>query len=359
MKNEQTSRRESLGGASERLAEPKSSWIGKISVVLGNAARSRGTKRFFRNPLSVTGLFLLILFAFVAIFAPWLAPNPCTFLTPPDPYCYYDNMQIPQDGINVLPKPPQAAAWQTFPPDWRLHPFGLTSGGYDLYYGIIWGTRSAFMIGLIVVGMSLLVGILLGSLAGYFGGWIDELLMRFIDILLVFPSLVLVITLSVIIAEVPVLNFFGFKFQIDRLGAAIIAITAVNWLAYARLVRGDILAAKEKEYVQAAGAVGSGHARIILRHILPNTIYPVFIYASLDIGGIVLTVAALGFLGLGPELGYADWGQIISFSRQFVTQLKYWYVIVIPGLTITLFVLGWNLLGDAFRDVLDPKLRGR
>jgi peptide/nickel transport system permease protein len=268
-------------------------------------------------------------------------------------------MQVPQDGLSLIPKPPQAAAWQTFPPDWRHHPFGLTSGGYDLYYAIIWGTRSAFQVGMIVVGVSLLVGILLGSLAGYFGRWVDEFVMRLIDILLVFPNLVLVITLSVIIAQVPVFNFFGLEFTIDRLGAAIIAITAVNWLVYARLVRGDILSAKEKEYVQAARAVGSNGWQIIWRHILPNTIYPVLIYASLDIGGIVLTVAALGFLGLGPEPGYADWGQIISFSRQWVAQLKYWYVIVIPGLAITLFVLAWNLLGDAFRDILDPKLQGR
>lgn len=316
---------------------------------VGRVIGSRGVQRFLRNPLSVTGLVLLLLFMLVAILAPWLAPPD----RPWDPY------QVPQDGLSPIPKPPNSEAWNTFPPDWHLHPFGVASGGYDIYYGIIWGTRMAFYVGLVVVGFSLLVGLILGSLAGYFGGWFDEVLMRFVDVLLVFPGIVLAITLVVIIGQYPTFDLFGFKISINRLGAAMIAIAATGWLYYARLIRGDILAAKEKDFVQAARALGASHTRIIWRHILPNTIYPVIVAASLDIGSVVLSVAALSFLGLGPEPGYADWGQMISFARQYVTQIEYWYVIVIPGLTITLFVLAWNLLGDAFRDVLDPKLKGR
>ncbi|MBI3660195.1 ABC transporter permease [Candidatus Acetothermia bacterium] len=331
----------------------------RLSDSLKAGLRSRGLKRFFKNPLSVTGLFLILFFAFIATFASWLAPTKCALLTPPDPECVDKPLEMPNDGVALIPKPPQAEAWQTFPPDWRLHPFGVIVGGYDLYYGIIWGTRSAFYVGIIVVGFSLLVGILIGSLAGYFGGWVDELLMRFVDILFVFPGFVFAVTLSVLIVQIQHFDILGFKFSLDRLGSAVVAIAVVNWLSYSRLVRGDILSTKEKEFVQAARAAGASHFRVILRHILPNTIYPVLVTASLDIGSIVLNIAAFSFLNLGPPPNYADWGQIISASRSFVTQLDYWYVIIIPSVTITLFVLGWNLLGDAFRDVLDPKLRGR
>ena len=361
MKSEQIERREQLGSSSPlpQVTMQRPPLFSRMTAAVSSGVRSRGVKRFFRNPLSVTGLFLLILFVFVSVFAPWLAPTPCSLLVPPDPECVSHPSQIPQDGISQLPKPPQADAWNTFPPDWRLHPFGITQSGYDLYYGIIWGTRTAFYVGVVVVSISLLFGLVLGSLAGYFGGWLDALLMRFVDVLLVFPSFILAIMLVVVIGEHPVWEMFGFKFTIDRLQAAMVAIAAVNWLIYARLIRGDILASKEKEFVQAARAVGAGNARIIWRHILPNTIYPVIVYASLDIGSIVLNVAGLSFLGLGPEPGYADWGQLINFARQFVVQLQYWYVVIIPSLAITLFVLSWNLLGDAFRDILDPKLRGR
>jgi peptide/nickel transport system permease protein len=325
------------------------------AVILG-IARSRGVKRFFRNPLSVTGLFLIVVFCFVALFANWLAPTRCELEGIPAYDCTWDANQIPQDGISQLPKPPRAEAWATFPPDWRLHPFGLTQNGYDLYYGIIWGTRNAFFVGTVVVFSSLFFGLIFGSLAGFFGGWIDMLLMRTVDILFVFPSFILAIVLVVIIGSNPILPIVG---KVEELHAAMFAIGIVNWLIYARLIRGDILSAKEKEYVQAARAVGSGNTHIIWKHILPNTIYPVIVFASLDIGSIVLSIAGLSFLGLGPEPGYADWGQLISFARQFVVQPQYWYVTVIPSLAITLFVLGWNLLGDAFRDILDPKMRGR
>ncbi len=327
--------------------------------ILRKTAQSRSTKRFLRNPLSVTGLFLIVFFTAVALFAPWLAPTRCDLEGIPSAECQWDANQIPQDGISQLPKPYNPEAWTTFPPDWRLHPFGLTQNGYDLYYGIIWGTRNAFYVGIIVVVFSLIMGILFGSFAGFFGGWIDTLLMRAVDVLFVFPSFILAIVLVVIIHNKPVWEIFGYKFHVEELHAAMFAIAVVNWLIYARLIRGDILSAKEKEYVQAARAVGSSNSQIIWRHILPNTIYPVIVFASLDIGSIVLNIAGLSFLGLGPQPGYADWGQLISFARSFVVQPQYWYVVVIPSLAITLFVLGWNLLGDAFRDILDPKMRGR
>jgi peptide/nickel transport system permease protein len=330
----------------ERLVEDHFSWWPGFK---------KQAKRFLGNPLSFTGVVLIIIFALIAIFAPWLAP--------PDPLHRHEPYRMPRDGFALTPRPPQAQAWKTFPPDWRKHPFGTMEGQYDIYYGIIWGARNAFRIGVVVVGIAVLIGIAIGSLSGYFGGWVDQLLMRLVDILLSFPTIVLAIVLVTILGNQR-FEIFGVKVFISRLTALIIAFTFTQWLTYARLIRGDVLSIKEKEFIQAAQAVGGGNLRIILKHVLPNAVYPVLIAASLDIGAIVLSVAALSFLGLGPGTDFADWGQIISYSREWIlgshgNPFNYWYVIIIPSLAITLFVLAWNLLGDALRDVLDPRLRGR
>jgi len=187
----------------------------------------------------------------------------------------------------------------------------------------------------------------LGSIAGYFGGIVDEIIMRITDIFMAFPALILAMAITVALG--PSLN------------SVIIALIVVSWPSYARLIRGDILAVREENYVEAARGIGGSHFRIITRHILPNSIYPTLIMASLDIGAVVLAAAALSFLGLGAPEGYVDWGQMISFSRNWIVgppgnPLAYWYTVTIPGLFILLFVLGWNLLGDAFRDILDPRL---
>ena len=191
------------------------------------------------------------------------------------------------------------------------------------------------------------IPITLGSIAGYFGGVVDEVIMRITDIFLAFPALILAMAITVALG--PSLN------------SVIIALIIVQWPSYTRLVRGDILAVREEDYVQATRGVGSSHFRTIVRHILPNSIYPTLIMASLDIGAVVLSAAALSFLGLGAPEGYADWGQMVQFARNWIigpagNTFAYWYAVTIPGLFILFFVLGWNLLGDAFRDILDPRL---
>ncbi|MCJ7605977.1 MAG: ABC transporter permease, partial [Dehalococcoidales bacterium] len=211
----------------------------------------------------------------------------------------------------------------------------------------IWGTRSAFKVGLIVIASVLLIGITLGSISGYFGGTTDEIIMRITDVFLAFPPLILAMAITVALG--PSLN------------SVIVALIIVSWPSYTRLVRGDILAVREEDYVQATRGIGSSHFRTILAHILPNSIYPTLIMASLDIGAVVLSAAALSFLGLGSPEGYADWGQMVQFARNWIVgpsgnPLAYWYAVTIPGLFILFFVLGWNLLGDAFRDILDPRL---
>ena len=214
-----------------------------------------------------------------------------------------------------------------------------------MLYGLVWGTRTAFKVGFTVVVSVAFICIILGSLSGYFGRGIDELLMRITEIFLSVPFLIAAIVVTAVLGK-----------GLDKI---IIALILFTWPTYARLVRGDILVVKEREYVLSAKALGLSHFRIIFGHVLPNTIYPVFVLASLDMGAIVITAAALSFLGLGPEPGYADWGQMISFAKDFILELhKYWWTLVFPGAAIFLFVLGWNLLGDAFRDILDPRMRG-
>ena len=141
---------------------------------------------------------------------------------------------------------------------------------------------------------------------------------------------------------------------------AIIALVTFGWMGYARVIRGDILSTKERDYVMAARVIGVKDSRILFRHILPNAIFPTLVLASLAIGDVVLSFAALSFLGIGTDVGYADWGQVLSFARNWIISLdEYWYIIVWPGLTLVLFVMGWNLVGDALRDVLDPRMRGK
>jgi peptide/nickel transport system permease protein len=268
-----------------------------------------------KNPLSIAGFTILLIFIVIAIFAPLIAPPPAG---------HTNVYQIPRDGYSPTPQPPS-----------EKHPFGTTQGQYDIFYGVIWGTRTAFQVSLFVILSVLLIGIS------------DDIIMRITDIFLAFPALILAMALTVALGP--------------SLHSVIIALIFVSWPPYARLVRGDILAIREEDYVQAARGIGSSHFRTITLHVLPNSIYPTLIMASLDIGAVVLSAAALSFLGLGAPEGYADWGQMVQFARNWIVgptgnPFAYWYAVAIPGLFILFFVLGWNLLGDAFRDILDPRL---
>jgi peptide/nickel transport system permease protein len=304
----------------------------------------------FTNPLSIAGLVILASFILIAILAPVLAP-PVKGVRP--------NL-IPRDGFNPQPRPP-GTVWRSNPPPvpfWYktltgqekwVHLMGTASGQYDIYYGIVWGTRTALFVGVFVVGLTLLIGVFVGSLAAFYGGWVDDVLMRITEIFMAFPFLLAALTMATILVP-----RFG-----RSLWPAIIALVAFGWMTYARVVRGDIFSVKERDYVLAARVIGNKDDRILMRHILPNAIFPTLVLASLDIGSIVITFAALSFLGVGAPVGYAEWGQVISFARSWILNLDtHWYIIVFPGAALILFGLGWNLVGDALRDILDPKLRG-
>jgi len=264
----------------------------------------------------------------IAILAPVLAP-------PHDPDAPFI---IPRDGYISDPAAPSAA-----------HPFGTTEGQYDIYYGVIWGTRTAFMVGIIITGITFVIGLLVGTISAFYGGIVDETIQRIVEIFLAFPFLLAALTMAAVLQA---------RLH-NGILTGMVALIVFGWMGYARLIRGDVLSIKERDYVLAARSVGVRDLRMIARHILPNAFYSVLVVASLDIGAYVLSFAALSFLGLGAELGYADWGQMLSFARNWIPNLsKYWWIIVYPGGALLLYTLGWNLIGDAFRDALDPKMRG-
>jgi len=271
----------------------------------------------------------LLIFILVAVFAPLIAPPKHAF----NPY------MMPHKGYSPTPKPPS-----------NTHIFGTTAGQYDIFYGVVWGTRTAFKIGLFVVCIAGFVGVSLGAIAGYYGGIIDEILMRITDIMWAIPTLVLAMAIVV-----------AFGRGLDKI---MIALAMVQWRWYVRVLRSEILTARDQDYVQAAKTMGVSDFKIILRHILPNSIYPVLIMASMDMGSMVITASFMSFIGLGERKGYSDWGQMTALARNYIVgppddPLKFWYTIAIPGGCIVLFVLAWNLIGDALRDAFDPKQRRR
>lgn len=306
----------------------------EFKVGIGPAAKELKfmLTRIKQSPMSLVGASIIIFFAAIAILAPVLAPpNPEWSQTPTA-----DPMIIPRESYESTPVPPNAK-----------HPFGTTQQNYDIYYGMVWGTMSAFRIGLWVTLASLIIGVSIGMIAAYYGGIIDEIMMRLTDVIFAFPGLILAMAF---------VTAFG-----QSLDNVLLALVLVGWPGYTRLMRGEMLRIKQEDYVEAAKAVGCSDFRVIVRHILPNAMYPILIVATLDIGTIVLAAAGLSFLGLGAPESYADWGQIISRSRNWigVAGNAYWYTFMIPGLFIFVFVLGWNLLGDALRDIMDPMIRRR
>lgn len=277
--------------------------------------------RIKNNPLSLIGISLIIFNIILALMAPILVePNQ------PNPY-----------------KIPKVASVEPLTPT-SEHPFGTSgpSGYYDIYYGVIWGSRMSLRISFTVITAAILIGILVGAVSGLYGGIIDEVIMRITDVFLALPGLVMAMAVASVLGRT-ITNLMG-------------ALIITWWPGFARLIRSEVLKVKEETYVEAARSVGAGRLRIMLRHVLPNAIFPVLITASMNLGSIVMAASTLSFLGLGAQPGTAEWGAIISEGRNWMLQGA-WWTTFFPGVAMFLYVLGWNLLGDAFRDILDPKLR--
>jgi peptide/nickel transport system permease protein len=270
-------------------------------------------RRLFRNKLAIIGMVILGLFVFCALFAPWIAP--------------YD--PIDQDVTR-----------RREPPSWE-HPFGMDEVGRDLLSRVIYGARVSLYVGVASVSLAIIAGTLIGAVSGYAGGWIDNVVMRIMDIMLAFPSLLLAIAIVAILGP-GLLNM-------------LYAIAFVSIPAYARIVRASVLAAKEMDYTLAARAIGCSSSRILFRHIMPNCLTPIIVQGTLGIATAILDAAGLSFLGLGAQPPTPEWGAMLGQGRGSVFTAP--HVVIFPGLAIMLSVLGFNLLGDGLRDALDPRLR--
>lgn len=268
-----------------------------------------------RNKSATAGLVLIAVVVLVALLGPWLAPH--------DPLA-------PAPLIRL-----QGPSWS--------HPFGTDSLGRDLLSRVIYGARISLTIGVIAVAISLVPGTILGLLAGYFGGWVDSVIMRAMDMLLAFPAILLAIFITAILEP--------------NLTNTMIAVGLVYIPHYARIVRSSALSLKEQLFVQAVEHLGGSHLRVISRHILPNCLPPIIVYATLGMGTAVLQAAALGFLGLGAQPPSPEWGAMLSEGRQYIQLAP--HVAAFPGAAILVLVLGFNLFGDGLRDVLDPSLRSQ
>lgn len=222
----------------------------------------------------------------------------------------------------------------------RVHPFGLDELGRDILARVLAGARISFLVGLTVVTVSASVGTVLGAVAGYFGGVLDDVISRMIDVLLAFPGLLLAIALVAVLGP--------------SLGNVLFALTIIGWVGYARLVRGQVLRAREFEYVQAARALGANTPRVLWRHVIPTAIPTVVVQATLGMAGAIIGEAALSFLGLGVQPPTPSWGTMLNGGRAHLLDAP--HLTIFPGLAIALLVLGFNFLGDGLRDITDPKM---
>ncbi len=271
-------------------------------------------KRFARNRLSLAGAIIVLILIAISLLAPLIAP--------------YDPTEI--DVYNVL-SPPS-----------RSHMLGTDELGRDLLSRIIWGSRVSLKVGFVAVGIAIMIGIIIGSMAGFYGGRIDSILMRFVDIMLAFP------TFFLILAVIAILEPSIFTIM------AVIGIT--GWMDVARLVRAEFLTLKERDFVDAARALGIRNRRLIIRHILPNALSPVFVAATFGIAGAILTESGLSFLGLGVQPPDPSWGNILTAGKDNIEIA--WWLSLYPGLAILITVLSYNLVGEGLRDALDPRLWG-
>jgi len=268
-----------------------------------------------KNQLTATGLSVVLLLVLVALLAPLIVP-------------------FPQDTIETHIE-------ERFQSPSTRHFFGTDELGRDVFSRVLCGARISLQVGAIAIGLALAIGVPLGVVAGYAGGMLDEIIMRITDVFLSFPPLLLAMAISSLLGP--------------NLTNAMIAIAIAWWPWYTRLLRSEAISVRERDYVQAARAMGASQGKIVFRHVLPNCLTPVIVQSSMDFGSIILTSAALSFLGLGAQPPTPEWGLMVSTGRTFF--LTNWWMVTFPGLAIFTAVLSFNLVGDGLREILDPKMR--
>ncbi len=268
---------------------------------------------FYKNKLALTGCGIVLLLFVVSLLAPWIAP--------------YDPGAI--DLKNVL-APPSGEHW-----------FGTDQLGRDVFSRMIWGARISLKVGFVATGLAILIGTILGAVSGYYGGWIDAVIMRFVDVMLCFPAFFLILAVIAFL-EPSIWNIM-------------IVIGLTGWMGVTRLVRADFVSLRERDFVRAARAIGANDARIIFVHILPNALASILVAATLGIAGAILTESALSFLGIGVQPPTPSWGNILTAGKDNIDIA--WWLSLYPGLAILVTVVGYNLLGEGIRDASDPRLK--
>jgi peptide/nickel transport system permease protein len=284
--------------------------------------KNRMIRQFLNNKSALFGLVILIILVLCAILANFIAPNDPN-PSPPDLSKNLKPGFWSEDGIKGMP-------------------LGTDALGRCVLSRIIYGTRVSLSVGFVAVGIAMVLGIVLGVISGYFGGWVDSTVMRIVDIMFAFPALLLAIVIVAVIGQ--------------GLDKAMVAIGIVYTPQMARIIRSSVLYIKEMEYIEVQKAIGSGNLRVILRHVIPNSIAPVIVYGTLMLATAILDAAALGFLGLGAQPPTPEWGAMLAKSYSYIVSGA-WWAATFPGVAILLSVLGLNLLGDGLRDVLDPRLK--
>jgi len=315
-----------VGSGTTAVSTPDSAFTGAESAATAlGAPRTQSQlgdirRRFFRNKLAVLGLALIAMLFLTAIFAPWLAPS--------DPY----QQNLLGTGVDATQAAPSAA-----------HPMGVDLVGRDQFSRVIYGSRIAVLVGLTSIVLAVAIGVVLGALSGYLGkGW-DTVIMRMADIFFAFPLL---------IGAILILTVVG---RGQGVLPIILALGIFSWATIARLLRSSILSIREAEYVEAARSLGASRWRIVTRHILPNALAPVLVYATFNVGTAVVAEASLSFLGVGVNADVPEWGNMISVGQGFVGYKDFLWLF--PSFAVVLSVLGFIFAGDGLRDALDPKLR--
>jgi peptide/nickel transport system permease protein len=274
----------------------------------------RQFRRFRRNKLAIAGLAILLVLIIVSAAAPLIAPHPGD-----------------ASGAVHVTDALQAPSWS--------HPFGTDDLGADVFTRVLYGGRYSLSVGLGIVVFAAVIGVVLGAVAGYFGGFVRELIMRITDVFLTVPGIVLALAIGAALGA-GLLN-------------TMIALAVVWWPGYCRLAQGQVMALREQTYVEAAHVVGCREPRIIFRHILPNTLTPIMVKISMDIGFAILSAAGLSFIGIGAQPPTPEWGAMVSLGRGYMPD--WWWAATFPGLAIFLAVFAFNMLGDGIRDALDPR----
>lgn len=332
------------------------------------AARRKGYWRliagqFLRRRLAVAGLAYVVFVCLVAMGAPFLAgdipihmvrggktywfPNVITYadLQAENLYANFDRWK-PGDGESavrpIIPHGPlKQDLFDRLKPPSAAHPLGTDDRGRDVLSRLIWGARVSMSVGIVSVGIAVLIGVLIGAIAGYYGRWVDAIIMRLIEVLLVIPSFFLILAVMVLLPP--------------NILIIMVVLGLTGWTGHARLIRGEFFKQKEQEYVTAAKASGIRNTRIIFRHILPNALGPVFVSATFGIAGAILVESALSFLGFGVPPPTASWGELLKQAQGYVHSA--WWLVTFPGLAIFTTVLAINLVGEGVRDAMDPRLR--